>query len=981
MRVQAILIVIAIFASIGAGASVTAAEPIPKTIVFNRDVRPVLSDKCFECHGPDKNTRKAKFRLDLESAAKADLGGYFAIVPGKPEKSELYRRITTEKSEDLMPPADSRHKLSARDIQILRRWIEQGAAWQPHWAYIPPARPALPKVRNNARVATPVDAFILARLEKEKLRSAPEADRRTLSRRLSFDLTGLPPTIEEVRAFENDSGSKAYENLVDRLLASPHYGERMAMHWLDLVRYADTDGFHADNYRSVWPYRDYVIRVFNENRPFDRFTLEQLGGDLLPNATMEQRIASTYNRLNRTTEEGGSQAKEYLAKYAADRVRTTSAVWLGATLGCAECHDHKFDPFTTRDFYRLEAFFADIKEIGVGKPEGSIIPNAMQTAQLERFDSDIERLQKVLDTATPDLERAQAIWEKEVLSHAPPQFGVWHSIGPFAAKDFEAAFKTAFGPEKEIDLNRAYEEGKIKWTPHPEWENGKVHNLTGDHAATYLFRTINADIEQPLNLSLGSDDAIKVWLNGKEVLSKKVQRPAEPDQEKITVQLAPGENRLLMKIVNGTGGYAFYFRPGTTVPDNVLALLKTPLADRSTEQQTELARYYRSIAKELNETRTALAQAKKQKDELVKSIPTTLMTVKVEPRPMRILPRGNWMDDSGEVVTPAVPAFLNRSGEGAERLSRLDLGRWLASRENPLAARAFVNRLWKLYFGTGLSKVLDDLGSQGELPTHPELLDWLAVEFMDSGWNVKHIVKMIVLSNTYRQSAECDEKVRERDPYNRLLARQSRFRIEAEMVRDNALAVSGLLVRTVGGPSVKPYQPDGFWDQLNFPKRKYINDTGEAQYRRGLYSFWCRTFPHPSLTAFDAPGREECVAMRNNSNTPLQALVLLNDPTYVEAARVFAERTLRQCGNASDERIRWMFEQALDRLPKPAELKILNQLVVDETATFRADRAAAEAFVRVGNSSAPKELDPAELAAWSSVARTLLNLHETITRH
>ncbi|MHB8520170.1 MAG: DUF1549 domain-containing protein, partial [Limisphaerales bacterium] len=474
---------------------------LPQPIQFNRDIRPILADNCFQCHGSDKNKRKAKLRLDTREGLFGEIEGRHPVVPSRPDQSELYRRITASDPDDRMPKSGSGKTLSPQQIALIKRWIEQGAGWQGHWAYVSAVRPPLPRVRNGVWPKNPIDRFILARLEKEGFRPSPEADRRTLIRRLSFDLTGLPPTPEEVTAFVHDKSPRAYEKLVDRLLASPHYGERMAVDWLDEVRYADTDGFHADNYRSVYPYRDYVIQAFNDDMPFDRFTIEQLAGDLLPNATMAQRVASTYNRLNRTTEEGGSQPKEYLAKYMADRVRTTSTTWLGVTLGCAECHDHKFDPFTTKDFYSFEAFFADIKEQGVGKPEGVLVTNVQQAADLKRRDDEIGRLQTVLETRTPALAEAQQRWEKRVLDQPPPQLSMWQAIGPFEAKSFEAAFETAFGPEKESDLTKVYADGKLRWVERPEWEDGKAHtDLKGDNAATYLYRTLTTDTAESVTL-------------------------------------------------------------------------------------------------------------------------------------------------------------------------------------------------------------------------------------------------------------------------------------------------------------------------------------------------------------------------------------------------------------------------------------------------------------------------------------------------
>jgi hypothetical protein len=820
---------------------------LPQVVEFNRDIRPILADNCYACHGPDKNQRKAELRLDKEEGAFARRDGYPAITPGKLDKSELYQRITNEDVTQRMPPRKFGKQLAPRQIALIGRWIEQGANWQKHWSLIAPKRQPLPAVVNSSWPGNAIDRFVLARLEQEGLKPSPEADRRTLIRRLSFDLTGLPPAPEEVDAFLADSSPEAYEKAVDRLLASKHYGERMALYWLDLVRYGDTGGYHSDNHRDISLYRDYVIQAFNNNKPFDQFTIEQLAGDLLEKPTLLQKIASGYNRLLMTTEEGGAQAKEYLAKYAADRVRNASSVWMAATLGCCECHDHKFDPYMTKEFYRFAAFFADLKEAAVGRQEQSKLPTEAQAAQLRQLDEQISAVRKVLGTHTPELEAAGAKWV----------------------------------------------------------EQKRAEILAGEKAGA----------------------------------TKK-------------------------------GG----------IPSDVLEALLAEAAKRTPAQEEKLAAYYRTIAPELGPARQQLADLERQKAELDKSIPSTLISIPVSPRVMRVLPRGNWLDDSGEIVAPGVPAALARLNVKERRATRLDLAQWLVARDNPVVARVFVNRLWKLAFGQGIVKTLDDFGAQGAWPTHPELLDWLAVEFIDSGWDVKHMLKLMVLSRTYRQSSAAGEPLRQHDPYNRLLARQASFRLDAEMVRDNALAVSGLLSRKIGGPSAKPYQPPGYWAYLNFPTREWQNDKGEGLYRRGLYTYWQRTFPHPSLLAFDAPSREECTVERPRSNTPLQALVLLNDPTYVEAARVLAERMVR-AGDGVEPRIQFAYRQALCRQAGPEEVKVLSALSEQHFRQFRADQPAASALISTGDYPVPKDIDAAELAAWTSVARVVLNLHETITRN
>jgi hypothetical protein len=804
-------------------------------VSYSREVKPLLAAHCYACHGPDEGKRKAKLRLDVREAAVRK-----AIKPGNAAASPLIRRVASADPEEVMPPPHSRKDpLSPSQVDLLRRWIDQGAKFDVHWAYVRPTRPPVPQIKDPAWARNAVDRFVAVRHDALGLRPAPEADRVTLARRLYFDLIGLPPTPEEANLFVQDPSPNAHDRLVERLLDSPHFGERMALYWLDLVRYADTGGYHSDNHRDVAVYRDYVIDAFNKNKPFDQFTVEQLAGDLLPEPTREQQIASGYNRLLMTTEEGGAQPKEYMAKYSADRVRNVSGVWLAGTMGCCECHNHKFDPFLTRDFYQLAAFFADVKERPVGRQEQTLLPTPEQAEKLRQLDSEIADLQALLSQSTPQLQAGQAVWEKR----------------------------------------------------------------------------------------LGDD------------------RKARQD-----------------------------------LPAAVAGALTVDAAKRTAAQKDLLATHYRGIAPELAGPREGLARAEARKKDLLQRVPSTLVTIAVPPRTMRVLPRGNWLDDSGEVVQPATPAFLPALQVSSRRATRLDLARWLVSRDNPLTARVLVNRLWKLAFGQGIVKSVDDFGTQGTFPSHPELLDWLAVEFMDSGWDVKHVLRLLVRSSTYRQSSAAPRELRERDPGNAWLARQGRFRLDAEMVRDNALAVGGLLVRKVGGPSVRPYQPAGYWSYLNFPKREWQSDKGEGLYRRGLYTYWCRTFLHPGLLAFDASTREECTAERPRSSTPLQALVLLNDPIYVEAARVFAEHIVRQGGADTAGRLRWAYRRALSRPPSPREEQLLGELLARHRAEFHADPEAARKLIHTGDWPVPTDLDAAELAAWTSVARVLLNLHETITR-
>lgn len=813
-------------------------------IQFNRDVRPILSDNCFACHGPDASSRQADLRLDLRDAAIEAA----AIVPEKPDASSLIERILSEDADSQMPPPEANKHLTPRQKEILKQWIAEGAEYQKHWSYEPPVKAEIPAGENG------VDVLVRRRLEKVGLKPSPAADRRTLIRRLHSDLIGLPPTPEEVDAFEKDGDPKAYERLVDRLLANPHYGERMALGWLDVVRFADTIGYHSDVPRNVWPYRDWVIRSFNDNKPFDRFTIEQLAGDLLPDATQETRVGSAFNRLLLSTEEGGAQAKDYESRMLTDRVRAVGTVWLGQTTGCAQCHDHKFDPFTMHDFYSLGAFFADIQEPIIGRrEEGMPVVTPEQEAKLAELDAALAAARKEFEAIRKTLDAAQAAWEAEVDVAALPE-------------------------------------------------------LAADSQAS--------------------------------AVAKKAAQDAA-------------------------------------------AVLKKPAEMRNAREKELIQVYYRNhVDTEHRQQIDGLAQAETARKAHYDPLPKCLVSVSTSnKRTVRILPRGNWMDQTGPVMQPALPSYPPQPELESERpLNRLDLARWVVSRENPLTARTTVNRFWKQFFGTGLSKVLDDLGAQGEPPLNPELLDWLACEFMDSGWDVKHLVRTIVTSQTYRQSSIATPELLAADPDNREHARQSAFRVDAELVRDYALKVSGLLSDSIGGPSVKPYQPDGYWENLNFPTRQYAADAGASQYRRGMYTWWQRTFLHPSLLAFDAPSREECCAERNRSNIPQQALVLLNDPSYVEASRAFAARILKECQGSTSERIAWAWRQCLQRSPRSEEVQTVETLLVGHLEIYRKNPEAAAALLKVGASPAPADLDAAELAAWTHVARVLLNLHETITR-
>lgn len=985
---------------------------------FSRDIKPILSNRCFTCHGPDADERKADLRLDV---AEGSVGT--VIKAGSPEASEMIARITSKDPETMMPPASSKKPaLSADEIALLTRWIREGAEYDAHWAYKKIAKVEAPSPAVPADYNT-IDRFLLAELESHGLKFSPMADKRTLLRRVTFDVIGLPPTSEEIAAFETDNSPQAYEKVVDRLLSSPHYGERMAMYWLDVVRFADSAGYHSDNHRDLAPYRDYVINAFNSNKPFDVFTREQLAGDLLPNATAEQKIASGYNKLLQTTEEGGAQPKEYTAKYAADRVRNTSVTWLASTMACCECHNHKFDPFTIKDFYSLGAFFADVKEAAVGRQEQAKIPLGPQEQQLQAMDQQIAAVSKTLQTLTPDLEKEQRVWEQATLQSIQTGPKSWLTTKPEKAESAEGQTLTVQddlsviaggkNPAKDTyNITLALPEGKVtglklETLVDASFPNKGLARGNGNFVLTGVELFLQGPAGEPMPLKIGAAAAdfeqatypIAHTLDGNPATGWAVSGHEKPANHEAVFTLAEpitatANSKLIVRLKHesqfashniGKLRLSFTAADKPTVgdgglPASIAAALAKPLDQRTDAEKQELTKPFLTTTPLLANERTELAKLEADKKALSDSIPATLITVAVEPRMMRVLSRGNWQDDSGIEVKPAVPSFLASSTTGEKRQTRLDLANWMTSPENPLVSRVFVNRLWKLCFGRGIVKTAEDFGAQGELPTHPALLDYLSNEFIASGWNIKQLHKEMLMSAGYRQTSIVDPSLREKDPNNQWFSRQNRFRLDAEVVRDNALAVSGLLSKKLGGPSVKPYQPAGYWQYLNFPVREWANDKGENQYRRGLYTYWQRTFLHPSLAAFDAPSREECTVDRSRSNTPQQALVLLNDPTYVESARVLAALVVSSGSADTPARLEFAFRRVLSRAPRPEEVKVLTELLAKHQKEFAADPESAKKLLAVGDAPAPAG-DAGELAAWTSVCRVLLNLHETITRN
>ncbi len=1009
-------------------------------IHFNRDIRPILAENCFRCHGPELKNRKAKLRLDVREVAVEKA----AIVPGQPEASELIQRLDSPDPEEHMPPPASHKTVTPAQKDLLRRWIAAGAVYEPHWSYAPVQRPTLPPVANPKWTQGAIDAFILARLEEAKITPSAPADRCTLLRRLALDLTGLPPTPAEVEQFVKDRSPKAYAKQVERLLASPHYGERMAVPWLDAVRFADTVGYHGDQNQNVFPYRDYVIASFNRNQPFDQFTIEQIAGDLLPNPTEEQKIATGFNRLNMMTREGGAQPKEYLAKYAADRVRTVSTTWLGSTMACAECHDHKYDPFTQRDFYSLAAFFGDVKQWGVYQDYG-YTPNPelagwsndhpfppelfvtnqyllRREAQLNAEVGQLVEAEMAAATATAPGRESFQSWQSEIRNFLKTSPDGWHvDLQPtvkFANSNSPATLTVQpdgrilcagkIGKADKFQVSVALEAGwisavRLELLPHPDHNHSSLRRETGG-TEIRLGAEVKPAPGRTTKLQFYHAEATSkrpIYENGYELLD--VRRTWKLGTESATnrqsavylldppLAVAAGDILEVNIEADALGCFRVATSPLATssalgsgaTPEFIQALECVPGRRTRNQKQTLASAWLHSTTQSLS----TFAQLKALNHEILEcrhGITPTLVTVATTNRQLtRVLPRGNWQDESGAIVAPAVPHFLPQPQvAGSNQLSRLDLARWLVSRENPLTARAFVNRLWKQFFGNGLSNQPEELGAQGEPPTHPELLDWLAAEFMDSGWDIKHIVRLIVASAAYQQDATIRPELRDLDPNNRLLARQNPRRLEAEFVRDNALWIAGLLDPEIGGPSAFPYQPADYYANIQFPNRDYLASPDARQYRRGVYSHWQRTFLHPMLANFDAPAREECSVDRPVSITPQQALTLLNDPSFVEAARAFAEKLLRAPKVKSDAaRVNLAMETALLRPARKAETASLVQFLDGQRKYYAANEAEAQKLLHVGRSAPATVLPPAEYAAWTSLARVVLNLHETITRY
>jgi hypothetical protein len=1044
------------------GATAVAGEPAPASIQYNRDIRPLLSDKCFRCHGPDAAQRKAKLRLDRRPEAIAERDGTRPVTPGAPEESEAYLRINSDDALDRMPPPESGLVLSTSEVALLRRWIEQGAEYQPHWAFIPPQSLPLPQVRRRDWPRNPIDTFVLADLERMGLEPSPEARREVLLRRVTLTLTGLPPSRAELDDFLADLAPDAYERAVDRLLQSPRHGERLALDWLDGARFADTNGFYTDAERHAWPWRDWVINAFNANMPFDRFTIEQLAGDLLPRPSLDQRIATGFNRNHMVTNESCIIDEEYRVGYVVDRVDTTSTVWLGLTIGCARCHDHKYDPISQRDYYALFACFNNIAESGLVKEEPGVnnpppfvqLPTIEQQRRLGELSGSRQKTEADYKAVQPELNRAMALWEPTALA----SLAEITTAGRLAHLDFDrdgfdrrscgldvaVSGKLVSGPGVkgraiafdatqylELDglpvLERTTPFTLTVWimpgsspqgcvvsrmnsTPDARgfeiiWYKSQPRiDLVGERGRSAIEIVARAKFaaRQWHHLTVtydgtGKAAGVRLYIDGAPAATV-VRR------DDLAGSIASDEPwRVAWK---GTGvGFEgsidelrYYDRPldAREVEDMywrdlLTGIFQTPAAERSRSQVERLQSYYlaRYGTDEVRRLSRELAALRSEEETLRRSISSApVMQEREQARETRVLMRGQY-DQPGLPVEAGIPAALGGWPTDAPR-DRLGLARWFVSGENPLTARVAVNRYWQLAFGEGLVRTINDFGLQGEMPTHPELLDWLAVRFAHgsetapsaAAWDIKALLRLIVTSATYRQSSNFTPNSLALDPENRRLARGPRHRLSAESIRDQALALGGLLVDRIGGPSVKPYQPPGLWEAVSYNgEQTYVPDHGASLYRRGLYTYWKRQSPPPEILTFDGPTRETCSVRRARTNTPLQALLLLNDVTYVEAARGLATRMMRDNGPAAGDRIRFGFRSATGRLPEDGETAALERLFRRQLGVYRASPGSAVALLRAGESTAPPALDPCELAAWTLTASVLLNLDEVITQH
>ena len=950
--------------------------PQPTTEVsFDRDVMPILSSHCFKCHGPDAAQAAGGLRLDSFARATKDVGDETAIIPGSPEKSYLITKVSANDPDMRMPPKDSGVKpLTPDQIETLKQWIRQGAKYEKHWAYVPPVMPALPKVSDPKWAKSPIDCFVLAKLDSAGLRPEPEADRNTLALRAAETLTGLPPIPAELDAFRRDNKPGAYERYIDRLLAEPEYGEHQARYWLDAVRYGDTHGLQLDNERDVYPYRDWVVRAFNEDLPFNKFTEWQLAGDLLPKPTTEQLIATGYVRMNLTSDEGGAIPEEFLARNTFDRVDTTSTVFLGMTIQCAKCHDHKFDPIKQRDYYGLYAFFDNTKDEpldgNISAPPPYI--RAATPAQQARLDAMARTLDRLRDGVKPAAAEAYFAMNRFPI----PATRDWEISPVYSSDSFDKSFDAAEPAEPG-------QPGEVAWKP-LKFEVGKdMPGLIGkDNSSVYVRGIVVLKEARTISFGVSSDDAVKVWLNGKLIHSHKINRGLNMGIDPVKGDFKAGDNVLVAKVTNGGGPDGLNIRlidAAAKEVDDALSAYRQAPGDATAIKNLRDA--YLDNGPTTAESMKFKA-IRKQRDDLNATIPLSLIAEEMPtPRPTFILKRGQY-DQKGDAVTRHIPPSLGELPPGAPA-NRLGFAEWLISPSNPLLARVYVNRVWQQFFGTGIVKTVDDFGSQGEWPLDRPLLDYLAVTFERSGWSVKKLNRLIVTSAAFRQSSRITPAKLAKDPENRLISRGPRFRLDAEVIRDKALFAGGLLVEQLGGRGFKPYQPKGIWEGASDPASSthfYVRDKGPAIYRRSLYMFWKRTAPPPAMTNFDAPLRDTCVVRRPITNTPLQALTTENETAFLEASRTMAARVLAVKGD-DDRHLRIAYDLALGRLPRPPEISLLKRALAAYRHSYASDPNAAKKLLTTGDSPQAKNLAPAEQAAWMIVCSTLMNTDEFLTLH
>jgi hypothetical protein len=1029
------------------------AVPADRTVEFNRDVRPILSDKCLHCHGTDATAKGIPLRLDSEASATADLGGgRRAIVPGDTASSQVIRRITATDEALRMPPVYSDLKLPPQQIETLRLWIAQGAKWQSHWSFIPPKRQPLPSVRQVAWPRNAIDYFVLERLEREGLSPSPDSDPETLLRRVSLDLTGLPPTPEETAAFLLDPSPNAYEHAVDQLLASPRYGERMASRWLDAARYADSNGYQYDGERSMWRWRDWVIDAFNRNQPFDEFALEQIAGDLLPGGTLEQEVATGFNRNHRANTEDGIIPEEYAVEYVVDRVETTSTVFLGLTLGCARCHNHKYDPFSQKEFYQFFAYFNNVPELGRAMKYGNspplvAAPTRDQRYELEALENRIRADESFLKQQEASIERAQIVWASEMARQDEARYWV-PQAGLEAAFPFDSEPQTVnaggtlplvpgkIGRAASFDGSAYWDAGEVAgfdiedrftlaaWTYSDKTpdgsivsrmvdeEKGRGYGVHVNHGKVHVNLTsvweddaIRMETEQSLapgrwhHLAVtysGSRvaEGVQVFVDGQPVKTKvqmdTLYRPfrnaGRVIKDPLRIGSGWGPERRFRGLIDDVRIYARVLKreeiSALASGESLNEMARKPDAGRNETEKLPLRWAFLETAAPgaVQDAWKRLVAIRQEKEKFERTFPTVMvMAERPTARDTFLLVRGAY-DKPGEKVTPGVPSVLPPLPAGSPN-NRLGFAKWLIDPGNPLMARVTVNRFWQMFFGTGLVKTTEDFGLQGEWPSHPELLDWLAVEFVHSGWNVKALQKLVVMSATYRQSSKATPELLQRDPENRLFARGPRFRLPAEVVRDQALFVAGLLVEKAGGPSVKPYQPAGLWEELTMQGLNYEQSKASDLHRRSLYTFWKRTVAPPMMANFDSALRESCVVRDTRTNTPLQALNLMNDVTFLEAARLIGQRMIKEGGEKASSRLRYGFRLVAGRAPLAVEEQILRENLQYHLDYFSSHADGVNKFLAQGEFAADSKLDSTELAAYASVASLLLNSDEAVTKH